>query len=136
MIGSGGFREAIRTSTVSYPIPFMFAALLAFALACFGLATLSLDALRWVLAVIGALCTLGAVGLAAYAVVFREGLLRSERHSLAQRYIEALGDSDMDQAARDALSRTILGFVEETKPKKASRPHLHGRGKVREGEGE
>lgn len=126
MIGPSGFREAIRTATVSYPIPFMFSVLLAFALACFGLATISSDALRWVLAVTAALCTLSAVLMGVYAIVFREGLLRSERHSLVQRYIEALGDSDMDPAARNALGRTILDFTDEKTPKKASSKQVRG----------
>ena len=132
MIGEDGFREAIRTATVSYPIPFMFAALLAFALVCFALASVSADALRWLLAVTGAFCTLSAIAMAAYAIVFREDLLRSERHSLVVRYIQALGDSDMDAATRGELRRTILGFAEEKTEKKAGGKPPRGSIKGRE----
>jgi hypothetical protein len=134
MIGPEGFREAIRTATVAYPIPFIFAAALAFALASFGLATLFSDAVRWVVVLTGAAAALTALVLAAYAVIFREDLLRSERHSLVVRYIQALGDGDMDAATRAELRRTIIGFAEEKRPKKAGARSPHGSVRGREGE--
>jgi hypothetical protein len=57
--------------------------------------------------------------LAAYAMLWNNALLRSERHSLVSRYLDLLDDSDMDQAALNAASKTIMGFTEENVPKKA-----------------
>lgn len=75
-----GFQEAIRTATVTYPIPFAFAVLLLFALLCFGGSLLAEGALRWVLVGTALFSTVSSVGLLAYAVLFNTELLRSERH--------------------------------------------------------
>jgi purine-cytosine permease-like protein len=119
MLEPGPFREAIRTATVSYPIPFIVAVLLAFALSCFGAATLATDVLRWLVAGTGMVSALGAILIAGYAVVRKDGLLRSERHILAMRYMEALGDSDMDAAKRADLGKFIQRLNEPAMSKKA-----------------
>jgi hypothetical protein len=119
MIEPGSFREATRTVTVSYPIPFLVATLLAFGLGCFGGALAAWGPLRWVFVGIGAFTALIAIGLAVYAVLHKPDLLRSERYSLFNRYFDMLGDAEMDQAARDAAGKTILGFIEPAVPKHA-----------------
>ncbi len=120
MIEPRSFQEATRTVTVSYPIPFLVATLLAFWLGCFGGAMATADALRWILTGSGALTTLAAVGLAAYAVLYKPDLLRSERYSLLNRYIELAGDNEMSTTGRAALDRTMLAFLDEDVPKKAA----------------
>jgi hypothetical protein len=113
-----GFREAIRTATVGYPIPFILATLLAFAVLCFGGALSASDAMRWILAGCGIFVMLSGVGIAIYATLFKEHLLRSERHSLTTRLIDALGDSDMDPASRNSLSTAIPDLLIEHKTKR------------------
>jgi hypothetical protein len=78
------------------------------------------DMLRWLLAGTGAVAALSAVGLAAYAVLYKPELLRSERYTLVSRYFDMLGDVEMNQSARDAAGRTILSFAEENTAKKSS----------------
>jgi hypothetical protein len=113
------FREIVRTVSVSYPIPFMFACLLAVLLFCFTGAALVHGPLIWAFAVIGIVSFLVAVGIAIYAIGQKPDLLRSERYSLARRYIDMLDDGDMDQATRDAAAKTIDGFMAEIVPKKS-----------------
>ena len=118
-------REVIRTVTVSYPVPFMLAALLTFALGCFSLTAVIHGGIEWLIALVGGLAALMAFGLAGYAVLRKPELLRSERYSLLQRYIDVLGHSDMDAAAQERLGKLISSFAEEPQPKKAivrSRP--------------
>jgi len=113
------FREIVRTVTVSYPIPFMFACLIAVLLFCFSGAAFVRESLVWVFAATGVASFLVAVGLAIFAIMRRPDLLRSERYSLVSRYIDMLDDGDMDQATRDAMARTIDGFTEESVRKNA-----------------
>ena len=115
----GAMREVIRTVTVSYPVPFMLAALLTFALGCFGLSAAAHDGLAWLLGAIGGLASLIAFGLAGYAVLRKPELLRSERYSLMHRYMDVLDNSDMDAATQERLGQMISGFAEEPRPKKA-----------------
>jgi hypothetical protein len=130
MIGSREFREAIRTVDVSYPIPFILTVLLAFAVVCFGLAVAASELLRWLFVAFGGMAALVAFGLAAFAVLARPGLLRSERHSLVTRYLELLGDSDMDTPARDSAERAVLRYIgsgtEGTKRQAAGEPGATG----------
>lgn len=121
----GAMREVVRTVTVSYPVPFMLAALLTFALGCFGLAAAVHSGIAWLFGSIGGLASLMAFGFAGYAVLRKPELLRSERYSLLQRYIDVLDNSDMDAAAQERLGKLISGFAEEPRPKRAvirSRP--------------
>ena len=119
MIEPRSFREATRTVTVSYPIPFLVATLLAFSLGCFGGALATSAALRWALTGTGALTTLAAVGFAADAVLHKPDLLRSERYSVLNRYIDLVGDNEMSTTDRATLDRTMLAFLDEDVPKKA-----------------
>jgi hypothetical protein len=121
----GAMREVVRTVTVSYPVPFMLAALLTFALGCFGLAAAVQGEIAWLFGSIGGLASLIAFGFGGYAVLRKPELLRSERYSLMQRYMDVLDNSDMDAAAQERLGKLISGFAEEPRPKKAlvrSRP--------------
>jgi hypothetical protein len=74
---SRGFREVVRTVTVSYPISFQIAALLTFTLGCFGGALVASDALRWLFAGVGASTPFAAIGFAGYAMLRKPDLLRS-----------------------------------------------------------
>jgi hypothetical protein len=107
------FREAVRTVTVSYPVPFILAASLAFALTCLAGAVISSGGLRWLLAGVGTLAALNAMFLASYAVLWKPDLLRSERHSLLNRYLDVLEDSDTSKSTRDRFGRVIIGYAEE-----------------------
>jgi hypothetical protein len=125
------FREIVRTVTVSYPIPFMFACLIAVLLFCFSGAALLREPLSWVFAATGIASFTVAVGMAIFAIVRRPDLLRSERYSLVSRYIDMLDDGDMDQATRDAMAKTIDGFSEvsvrkNALPRSARVPHAKG----------
>ena len=113
------FREIVRTVTVSYPVPFLFAGLLAVFFFSFTGAALLHEPMSWIFAAIGIIAFLVAAGLAVYGIVRRPELLRSERHSLVSRFIDLLDDGDMDQATRAAMAKTIDGFMEESVPKKA-----------------
>lgn len=112
------FREIVRTVTVSYPIPFRFALLIAVLLFCFTGAAVLQGPKSWVFAATGIVSFLVAVGIAIYAVMRKPDLLRSERYSLVNRYIDLLEDGDMDQTTRDAAAKTIDGYMEESVPKR------------------
>ena len=85
------FREIVRTVTVSYPIPFLFACLIAVLLFCFVGAAVVPAPLAWVFAATGVVSFLVAVGIAIFAVLRRPELLRSERHSLVSRVLRPVG---------------------------------------------
>ncbi len=103
MLNTRAFREVVRSVTVSYPVPFMFVAMLAFALACLGGALAIDGALRWLLAGIGSLFAVAALFVVLYAILRDPRLLRSERSELAHRTLDLIGDSDMDEASRVRL---------------------------------
>lgn len=111
MIGPREFREAIRTVNVSYPIPFMLAGLLAFSMFCFALATAVSEPLSWVVVGTGVASATCAILLAAFSVLRRPELLRSERHTLTSRYFDLLGDSDMSEDQRESAERALLGYM-------------------------
>jgi len=113
------FREIVRTVTVSYPIPFMFAVLIAVLLFCFSGAAIVREPLAWIFAATGVTAFIVAVGVAIFAIVRRPDLLRSERYSLVNRYIDVVGDNEMNRPDRAGLDRTVLAFLEEDVPKKA-----------------
>ncbi len=104
------FQEAIRSATVTYPIPFIFGILLLFALLCLGGSALvdKSDWLHDLFAVMGAVSGVSAIGVAVYSVRFRPDLLRSEHHVLRMTVANIIGDKEMDPATRDNLSRTVL----------------------------
>ena len=89
---SSYFREIIRTVTVSYRVPFIFAGLLAVFFFSFTGASVLHEPMNWIFAAAGIIAFLVAVGIARYGVVWRPDLLRSERHSLATRVIDLLDD--------------------------------------------
>jgi glucan phosphoethanolaminetransferase (alkaline phosphatase superfamily) len=64
-------QQAIRSATVTYPIPFVFGILLLFAILCFSGSLLGSDWLRILLAVCGAFSMVSAIVLVAYAIGFR-----------------------------------------------------------------
>ena len=114
------FREIVRTVTVSYPIPFLFAGLIAVLLFCFTGAAVLQGPKSWVFAATGIVSFLVAVGIAIFAVMRKPDLLRSERYSLVSRYIDLVGDNEMNTTDRAALDRTMLAFLDEDVPKKAA----------------
>ncbi len=122
MRGPHAFTEVIRTVTVSYPIPFMLACLLAFALGCMGLAVATASVtVAVVMLVTGCLTALAGVGFAGYALLRRPDLLRSERFNVLNRYIDLIGD-DRNKADQPGLDRAVLTYLEEAVPKKAVSP--------------
>ena len=86
---------------------------------CFTGAAVLQGPKSWVFAATGIVSFLVAVGVAIYAVVWKPDLLRSERYSLASRYIDLVGDSEMSITDRAALDRTMLAFLDEDVPKQA-----------------
>ncbi len=103
MLHPQAFREVVRSVTVSYPVPFVFAAMLAFAVAPFGGALLTAGALRWLLAAVGVSVVGVALFIVLYGILRKPQLLRSERFELAHRVLDLIGDSDMDEATRGRL---------------------------------
>ncbi len=100
MIDPRTFKEAIRTTTVSYPVPFIFGLLLLFSLMCFAGSLASAGGLKWLLAGTGLLSALIAFVSWGYALLRRPDLLRSEHHQQIVRLFDMIGDSEMDQATR------------------------------------
>jgi hypothetical protein len=94
------FRDAVRAGDASYSVPFMVATLLAFSLAVFVLALVTDGAFRACLVMFGGLATLGALGLAAYAVAWNTGYLRLDPPQIRVREVEIVGDRDTWAEAR------------------------------------
>ena len=113
------FQQAVRTAPPTYPIPFAFAVSLLFAAFCFSLSTRVEGGLRWLLAGTAAFATVGASGLLGYAARYKNELLRSERHVLLMEISGIIGDSEMDPAARERVSRALLEAA-ETRLRKAA----------------
>lgn len=110
------FQEVTRTVTVSYPVPFILACLLACGLGCFGVAaTLGSQFLAGLIYVAGLIAMLAGIGFTGYALLRRPDLLRSERFNLMNRYIDVRGDDRTDTG----LDRTMLTYLEEDLPKRA-----------------
>ena len=112
MIGDRTFREVIRTVTVSYPIPFLVVSLLAGGVALLGLyAAVQV----WPVAFAGILSVMSAIGLAAFAVLRRPELLRSERHTLQQRLLDMIGDVDVNPEVRATVGKALTSSVQSMK---------------------
>lgn len=62
------------------------------------------------LIIAGCVAGLTGIGLVVYAVLLRPELLRSERHSLAERYLDWANDPYLDDATREAAGKVILGL--------------------------
>jgi hypothetical protein len=106
---SSHLREIVRTVTVSYPVPFIFATLIAVLIFCLSGAVVVHGPLSWIFAVTGVVAFVVAVGIAIYGIVWRPDLLRSERHQQAIRLIDLVGDKEMDQTARAEFVTALLG---------------------------
>ena len=121
MIEPKTFGEVTRTVSVTYPVPFLVAILMAAALGCFAGALATTDMLRWLIAGTGAVVALIALGIAVYAVICRPELLRSEQYNVINRYIDLVGDDRDRHTELSALDRTMLAFLDEAVPKKVAR---------------
>ena len=64
------FREIVRTVTVSYPIPFLFAGLIAVLLFCFTGAAVLRGPMSWVFAATGIVSFLAAIGITLLAILY------------------------------------------------------------------
>ena len=111
------FQHAIRSATVTYPIPFVFSMLVLFAVACFSGTLLAADWLRILFAVSGVTSMGSAIGLVAYAMIRRPEMLRSERHVLHMTMAQMIGDKEMDPVLRDRLSHAVLDADDRPRPK-------------------
>ncbi len=100
----------------------VFVASLTFALVCLGAAAFTADAIRWVLVAFEAVGVAFGVGFVAIAAIFRPDLLRSERFSIAQVYLEFLTAQDIDDSTRDSAETVILRLSGPTSPRRISRP--------------
>jgi hypothetical protein len=112
-----GFQQAIRTATVTYPIPFMVGTLLLFALLCFGASVATEGAHRWVLTGTAMAAVLAALGVLTYTVCVRPDLLRSESHVLMMTITNIIGDKEMDPAQRERVSHALLDVMGQRRPK-------------------
>lgn len=126
------FQEAIRSATVTYPIPFVFAVLLLFAILCLGGSLVSSGWHSVFLSALGGFCAMAAIGLVACAFVFKPELLRSEQHVSRMTMAGIIGDRDMPPDARERVSRAVLAAEGPLRPKSsdrdAERPDTHGGG--------
>jgi hypothetical protein len=113
------FQEAIRSATVTYPIPFIFGVLLLFSVLSLGGALVASDWPRILLAVLGSISFGSAITLVGYAVRCRPELLRSEQHVLRMTMAHMIGDRDMDAATRERLSHAISDPDDRPGPKGA-----------------
>jgi hypothetical protein len=102
------FQEAIRSATVTYPIPFIFGLLLLFALLCLGGSAMVKDWLHVLLGVLGGASFVSAISMVGYAIRFKPELLRSEEHVQKMTVANIIGDKEMDPAMREHLSRSFL----------------------------
>jgi hypothetical protein len=114
-------QEAIRSATVTYPIPFVFGILLLFAVLCFGGCLIAHDWLKVLLAAIGSLSAVSAIVLVGYAGGFKPELLRSERHVLSMTMATILGDKDMDAGTRERVSHAVFDPDDRLTPKAGDR---------------
>jgi Na+(H+)/acetate symporter ActP len=109
--------EAIRSATVTYPIPFVFSVLLLFAVLCLGGSMVATEWLRVLLAVLGTGSAVSAIALVAYAIISRPETLRSEQHVLSMRMAQMIGDKDTDPAVRERLSQLVIDAEDRPRPK-------------------
>jgi hypothetical protein len=116
------FQEAIRSATVTYPIPFIFGILLLFSILCLSGSLIAHDSLEVLLAVLGSVSFASAIGLVGYAVCFKPELLRSERHILSMTMAQIIGDKDMDPATRERISHVVFDPADRLQSKGGDRP--------------
>ena len=121
------FQEAVRSATVTYPIPFVFAVLLLFAVLCLGGCLISSGWQSILLAVLGGVSAIGAIGLVAWAFALRPEMLRSEHHVLSMRVAQMMGDKDMDPAVRERLGHLIVDPEDRPRSRYPEPPGSPGR---------
>jgi hypothetical protein len=112
-----GFQQAIRTATVTYPIPFMVGILLLFALLCFGGSIAAEGAHRWVLIGTAVTVAVVALGILIYAVCVRPDLLRSESHVLMMTITNIIGDKEMAPEQRQRVNHALSDVLGQRRPK-------------------
>jgi hypothetical protein len=127
------FQQAIRTATVTYPIPFVFSILLLFAVLCFGGSLTAHGGLLVLLATVGPVSAVSAIALVTYAACFKPELLRSERHVLSMTMAHILGDKGMDAGTREHLSHVVFDPGDRLTPKGGDLQD-HGRPTLTKGE--
>nr|WP_294550907.1 hypothetical protein [uncultured Rhodopila sp.] len=127
------FQEAIRSATATYPIPFIFATLLLFAVLCLGGSLLAQGGLLILLAVLGTASFAAAIGLVGYAVGCKPELLRSERHILSMTMAQIIGDKEMDAGTRERISHVVFDPGERLRSK-GEDPGTRGQPKLNDGE--
>lgn len=115
MIEPSGFREIARSVSTSYPIPFVFALCLAFAVLTPGGAIFTDAPLRCVFVGFAGLSVLFAFGLITRAASRRQELLRSEKLEIAHRVLDRIGDSDLSPQTIDQVGRILLGQPRSTR---------------------
>jgi hypothetical protein len=111
------FQEAIRSATVTYPIPFVFAVLLLFAILCLGGSLVSSGWHSVFLTILGGFCAVAAIALVTCAFAFKPELLRSEQHVLRMTMASIIGDRDMPPDARERVSHAVLEAGGPLRPK-------------------
>lgn len=112
-----GFQQALRTATVTYPIPFMVGILLLFALLCFGASVTTEGAHRWVLTITAVAVAIAALGILIYTVCVRPDLLRSESHVLMMTITNIMGDEAMNPEQRARMGHALLDALGQRRPK-------------------
>jgi hypothetical protein len=111
-------QEAIRSATVTYPIPFVFGVLLLFAVLSLG-GTMAASEwwVRVLLATLGTGGFVSAVALVAYAIILKPETLRSEQHVLSMRMAQIIGDKDTDPAVRERLTHMVIDAEDRPRSK-------------------
>lgn len=113
-----GFREIARSAHTTYPIPFVFALSLAFSVLTLGGAIITEPPLRWAFVAFAGVSLLFAFGFVGWAAARRPELLKSERHQIAHRMLDLIGDNDLTPQTIDEVGRLVSG---ESRSKKGSR---------------
>ncbi len=127
MLEPRAFVEVVRTVSVQYPIPFILACLLVFALLCFGGSAAATAPLSWMLAVTGCASAACALVLVIYATVWKTELLRSERHSLLSRAFDVMLDKRANRNARSKAGQIVEGFLlADATTSRVPRPPVEG----------
>jgi len=107
----GSFREIVRTAKTEYPIPYLSAVLGALALSCLGLTADIPAAAAFAAGALGMLAGPAAIGLPVRAALRRPELLRSERHSLANRAFDVFLDPETSASAREQTGSVMNAFL-------------------------
>jgi hypothetical protein len=112
-----GFQQAIRTTTATYPIPFLVGIILLFALLCFGGSIVATDAVRWIMVATAAFAAVAGIGVLAYTVFAKPDLLRSESHVQMMTIVNIVGDEEMDTEQRQRVRLALLDVLGERRVK-------------------